>query len=480
MTTPSHDVTRFSSMFVIAGIALVLAGIGITHTIPDGHESADMTTMAEFVPFTPREQPTAGQQARGPVASPFLWGEEFFIDSEEKISAQILRCEDHLLENDGATAPGAGADAGQFGTVLWEHEGDLARHVNLVKYVHTSEPERIINSELGMFVARVETSVDLWGDLFRCYLDTRIPQTLRADSQTIDEKIVAVYQFEGVPVPGSCVLFCDHAGYEPGWVEDYKPKSARAGMSNGYGQGSFDGNLIALWNQCSDAIREDPRGRGDDGRWCMEFNDLGLDDMRHHHGSMEPSKCEVFCDGRAYEPDWVTEGMDPNGILSMCQKITSEPAGDKTMGLADLSWCGQFIGHVVDGLNSIEFTDNVAAMDVASVQPDAGCSLFCDHTGYEPDWVTGNMGKFRAWGICMDTVYGDRYGSSDLDWCVEFQYNLFDNLIESQPDTACNLFCDYTGYEPDWVTEGMRENEASITCVNAGDITVHENNRLYA
>ncbi len=552
MTTPSHNITRFSGMFVIAGIALVLAGIGVIHVTSGVSESADMTTMEGLIAPAPGEQPTPEQGQVGPVGtkvdtpavdaepvSQFLWGKKFFTDSEREIKVETFRCKSHLLADGNITESGTEAGTGRFEETLWGHERDLARHVNLVKYVDASEPERIIDYELGAFIERVRDSTDRLDELFGCYLDTRIPQEIGADSQSTDEKILAAYKFENMSVPRSCVLFCDHTGYEPGWVEDYRSKSTRAGGFSGYGHDSVDGSLIALWNKCSSTIREDPRGGSNDGRWCMEFNDQGLDDMRRLHESMGPPKCEVFCSSVAYEPDWVTGDMDHNGILDMCQGITGDPTGYETadLGLMDLSWCSQFIGHVLDGMgeNAIrcdmcdysqhrpdwitagmdqeeilhicrnttdgstytgygfgsqdwywceELVDRVDSaveagrIDYARILSEASCNMFCDHTGYEPAWVTENMWKNRALGICEHSMDADEHGSMDWNWCNEFVGHMEDNLnvqaktnIPTEADVfgligTCNLFCDHTGYEPIWVTKNMGQNRALSICEN--------------
>ncbi len=57
------------------------------------------------------------------------------------------------------------------------------------------------------------------------------------------------------------------------------------------------------------------------------------------------------------------------------------------------------------------------------------CDLFCDYTGYEPDWVTDKIGQNRAMSICLNIGNDyDNLGSKDWNWCNELSGHIMDSI----------------------------------------------------
>lgn len=61
-------------------------------------------------------------------------------------------------------------------------------------------------------------------------------------------------------------------------------------------------------------------------------------------------------------------------------------------------------------------------------QATQNCSLFCDSTGYEPQWAK-SMGTWQAQSKCMTLVDLENLGTADDDWCTEFGGYLMDEML---------------------------------------------------
>lgn len=57
----------------------------------------------------------------------------------------------------------------------------------------------------------------------------------------------------------------------------------------------------------------------------------------------------------------------------------------------------------------------------------ASCVLFCDSTGYEPQWAK-NMGKWQAHSKCMTLIGVEDPGTRDFNWCDEYFGYMLDNV----------------------------------------------------
>lgn len=56
----------------------------------------------------------------------------------------------------------------------------------------------------------------------------------------------------------------------------------------------------------------------------------------------------------------------------------------------------------------------------------ASCVLFCDSSGYEPQWAK-SMGENQAISKCT-TLVANEYGTPDSNWCIEFSGYVLDQM----------------------------------------------------
>lgn len=100
---------------------------------------------------------------------------------------------------------------------------------------------------------------------------------------------------------------------------------------------------------------------------------------------------------------------------------------------------------------------DVLAMVDSVPEPKQTCSLFCDSTGYEPQWAKG-MGEFQAQMKCLQSI-SDAYGTPDSNWCVEFSGYTLDQANDPAPEsipTSANFDFDIIKCASDefgWFTE---------------------------
>ena len=58
----------------------------------------------------------------------------------------------------------------------------------------------------------------------------------------------------------------------------------------------------------------------------------------------------------------------------------------------------------------------------------SSCALFCDSTGYEPQWAK-TMGEWQASSKCMSIMDFENYGTRDYDWCTELNGYMLDKMM---------------------------------------------------
>ena len=139
------------------------------------------------------------------------------------------------------------------------------------------------------------------------------------------------------------------------------------------------------------------------------------------------NQCSLFCDSNNYEPVW-TKSMGKYQAMSKCQSIVIDAYQSK-----DGKWCIELLGKIIDDQH-----DDKNPVDSNRIGSNNQCSLFCDSSGYQPDWV-GSMGKWQASSKCGSIMVSfdshiDYMKSKDGIWCDELEGKLFDDVLGSIPD----------------------------------------------
>ena len=267
-----------------------------------------------------------------------------------------------------------------------------------------------------------------------------------------------------------CSLFCDSSGYQPNWVGSMGQWQALSKCES----------ILVSANDYFEYLQSK------DGIWCEEltrwqmdhmFDDLDdvLDDNVKH--TTNSNQCSLFCDSSGYQPNWVGS-MGQWQALSKCESILVS-ANDyfEYLQSKDEIWCEELTGWQMDHM--FDDLDDVLDDNVKHTTNSNQCSLFCDSSGYQPNWVS-SMGQWQALSKCESILvsandYFEYLQSKDGIWCEELtgwqMDHMFDDLDDVLDDNVkhttnsnqCSLFCDSSGYQPNWVSS-MGQWQALSKC----------------